>query len=326
MAFETLRESQPLVVQLIENSIKKDRLSHAYLFEGEKGTKKFEMGLYFAMKLLCKEENKPCGKCHNCKRIMHHTHPNVYIIEPVKNIIKKQQIQDLQREFNKTGVEPGPKIYIIKNLETVNTNAANSLLKFLEEPHPNIYAILTTENINRILPTIISRSQVIQFTSLTAKVVYKELVDEGYPEQTSHIISNLTTSTKEAFDMASNEFFIDIIDMVKQLYRLLLSGREPLVIYFQENSSIIYQDTNLNQLFISTLIIYQKDIIDYHIGNMYQIAFEEEIDIISAIARDKTKNRLIEELESMLTLKAKMNSYINFRLAYDNLLLQLERR
>ena len=94
MAFEKLRASQPKVVQLLDNSIKKDRLSHAYLFEGEKGTKKFEMAQYFAMRLLCTSEDKPCGECHNCRRIKHGTHPNVYMIEPVKNSIRKQQIID----------------------------------------------------------------------------------------------------------------------------------------------------------------------------------------------------------------------------------------
>lgn len=314
-------------MQLIENSIKKDRLSHAYLFDGEKGTKKFEFGLYFAMRLLCTNEGElPCGECHNCRRIQHHTHPNVHIIEPINNVVKKQQIQDLQRDFNKTSVEPGPKIYIIRNIELLHVNGANSLLKFLEEPHPNIYAILTTENIHRILPTIISRSQVIQFTSLSSKIVYQELVEEGYPEEMSNIISNLTSATGQAFDIASNEVFDDIVKMVKDIYRLLVSRDESLVIYFNENSSIIYQDNELNDLFISSLMIYQKDIIDYKIGNMYHIAFEEEMDTIQAIARDKTKNRLIEELESMLDLKSKINSYINFRLAYDNLLLKLERR
>jgi DNA polymerase-3 subunit delta' len=326
MAFEKLQASQPQVIQLLENSIKKDRLSHAYLFEGEKGTKKFEIALYFAMRLLCTEEEKPCGKCHNCRRIQNLTHPNVYVIEPIKNVIKKQQIQDLIAEFNKTSVEPGPKVYIIRNIEQIHLSAANSLLKFLEEPHPNIHAILTTENINKIIPTIISRSQVVQFTSLSKELVYQELIEEGYPEETSQVVSNLTSATGEAFDIASNEFFLDILNLVKDVFRLIVSNEEPLIIYFQENSSIIYQDSELNNLFISILMIYQKDIIDYHIGNMYQIAFEEEIDTISTIARQKDKNRLIDELESMLELKSKMNSYINFRLAYDNLLIRLESR
>ena len=70
MAFDNIKQSQPKVVQLLENSLKKDRLSHAYLFEGEKGTKKFDTAIYFAQMLLCKaEEHKPCLVCNNCRRI-----------------------------------------------------------------------------------------------------------------------------------------------------------------------------------------------------------------------------------------------------------------
>ncbi|MBU1019717.1 MAG: hypothetical protein KJ847_00765 [Firmicutes bacterium] len=326
MAFDKIRSSQPMVVQLLENSLKKDRLSHAYLFEGEKGTKKFDTALYFAQMLLCTGETKPCLSCHNCRRISGLIHPNVYVIEPVKGMIKKQQITDLQTEFSKTGVEKGPKIYIIREIECVNVNAANSLLKFLEEPTPDTYAILTTANINKLLPTIISRSQVVQFSSLSKSIIQDELEEMGYPKQTALIIANLTSSISEAIDIANNEFFISILDLVKELNNIIASQDESIIIYFGENSSIIYQDNSLSQLFLSLLIIYQKDIINYKINDQKHIVFTDEIESIETIARDKTKNRLIQELESMLSLKAKLNSYINERLAYDNLLLSLERR
>ena len=326
MAFDKIKSSQPKVVQLLENSLKKDRLSHAYLFEGERGTYKFETALYFAQMLLCTGEEIPCLKCHNCRRIKNRTHPNVYVIEPIKNSIRKQQIIDLQKEFSKTRIEPGPKVYIIKNIETINISAANSLLKFLEEPYPETYAILTTENINRMLPTIISRSQVVQFSSLNKMIIEVDLIESGYPKAISRIVSNLTNSISEAIDIANNEYFLEILDLVKELNNIVASADESIIIYFEENSSIIYQDKLLSHLFLSLMIIYQKDIINYKISNLENIVFKDEINTLSIIASNKTKNRLIEELEKMLSLKSRLNSYINERLAYDNLLLSLERR
>ena len=326
MAFENIKKSQPKVVQLLENSIKKDRLSHAYLFEGEKGTKKFDTALYFAQMLLCTSDEKPCGVCHNCRRISHFTHPNVYVVEPINRSIRKNQITDLQAEFAKTSIEPGPKMYIIRDIDLINVSAANSLLKFLEEPHPNIYAVLTTANINRILPTIISRSQVVQFSSLNRDIVYQDLVDDGYQTETAMIISNLTNSIGEAVDIANNEFFMVMVDLVKDIYRIIDTNEESLIIYFNEKSSIIYQENEFSSLFLSCLIIYQKDIINFHTGDVTNIVFVDEIDTIEAIAGKKDKNRLIDELEEMLSLKARLDSYINQPLAYDNLLLRLERR
>jgi DNA polymerase-3 subunit delta' len=326
MAFDKIKETQPKVVQLLTNSLKKDRLSHAYLFEGERGTKKYETALYFAQMLLCTGDEVPCLECHNCRRIKNKTHPNVYVIEQIKNTIRKQQIIDLQKEFSKTRVEAGPKIYIIKNIETINVSAANSLLKFLEEPFPDTYAILTTANINKILPTIISRSQVVQFSSLNKKIVEEDLAESGYPSSTSRIVSNLTNSITEAIDIANNEYFLEILDLIRDLYNIVASNDESIIIYFEENSSIIYQDKMLSNLFLSLLIIYQKDIINYKINDIENVVFKDEMDTINIIARSKTKNRLIEELEKMLSLKSRLNSYINERLAYDNLLLSLERR
>ncbi len=326
MAFDKIKETQPKVVQLLENSLKKDRLSHAYLFEGERGTKKYETALYFAQMLLCTAEEVPCLKCHNCRRIKNGTHPNIYVIEPIKNSIRKKQIIDLQREFSKTRVEPGPKIYIIKNIETINTSAANSLLKFLEEPFEETYAILTTANINKILPTIISRSQVVQFSSLNKKVIAEDLMESGYPNTTASILSNLTNSITEAVDIANNEYFLEILDLAKDLFNIIATNDESIIIYFEENSSIIYQDKMLSDLFLSILIMYQKDIINYKINDLENIVFKDEMNTINTIAMNKTKNRLIEEFEKMLSLKTRLNSYINERLAYDNLLLSLERR
>ena len=326
MAFDKIRSSQPKVVQLLENSIKKDRLSHAYLFEGEKGTKKFETALYFAQMLLCKGEEKPCLECNNCRRIANGTHPNVYIVEPVKNLIKKQQIIDLQTEFSKTSIERGPKIYIIKNIDLINVSAANSLLKFLEEPHPNTYAVLTSSNINKILPTIISRSQVLQFNSLNKKIIEEEIIETGFPVLSSKIVANLTNSITDALDIVNNEYFLELVDLVKEINNIIASNDESLIIYFNENSSIIYQDKEFSNLFLSLLVIYQKDLINYKINDVDNIIFTEELETISIISTRKTKNRLIDDLENTLSLKSKLNNYINERLAYDNLMLSLERR
>ena len=327
MAFDKIRQSQPKVVQLLENSLKKDRLSHAYLFEGEQGTKKFETAIYFAQMLLCKnEDKKPCLECSNCRRIKNFIHPNVYVIQPEKNVIKKQQIQDLQVEFSKTSIEPGPKIYIIQDIETVHVNAANSLLKFLEEPYPNIHAILTTSNINRILPTIISRSQIVQFQSLNPEIVQKDLLEAGYPVETSNILSTLTNSIDDAIEIANNEYYLDLVQSVKDIYHNINTAEESLVIYFNENNSIIYQDKEISILFLSLLIIYQKDVINYMTGNTKNIVFKDDMNTISGIVNRKPKNRLIDELERMLTLKSRLNNYINERLAFENLLLELERR
>ena len=96
----------------------------------------------------------PCEECINCKRINHGNHPDIHIVEPDGLSIKKQQIHQLQEEFSKTGVESNQKLYMIYHADKMTVNAANSLLKFLEEPHEQTYAVLITEQPQKMLPTI----------------------------------------------------------------------------------------------------------------------------------------------------------------------------
>lgn len=327
MAFDTIKQSQPNVVQLLENSLKKDRLSHAYLFEGEPGTKKYDTAIYFAQMLLCKsDDNKPCQTCSNCRRIKQGIHPNVYIVEPIKNSIRKNQIQDLQTEFSKTSIEPGKKVYIIKDIDTINLSAANSLLKFLEEPFPNIHAILTTNNLNRMLPTVISRSQVVSFTSLNKSIIESELVDAGYETDVARLLSHLTNSVDDAITIASEEYFLDCLDATKDLYHIIATEEGSAVLYFHQNYSMLFQEKDMIQLLLSCMILYQKDILHQQEGDMAHIVFEREVNDLELLASQKPKEQRIQELEHMLSLQGRLRSYINERLAFDNLILQLERR
>jgi len=326
VAFEKIKSSQPSVVKLLINSMKKERLSHAYLFEGEEGTKKFETALYFAQMLLCTEEEKPCGECHNCRRVRHLTHPNLYVVEPFKNSIRKQQIIDLQNEFSKTSVEEGPKIYIIKELDTINISAANSLLKFLEEPHPNTYAILTTANIHRVLPTIISRSQVVQFSSLDKSLIERDLIDEGYPDEQAKIASLVSNRLSDALSLLSDDFFLETIELVKELYRMLTEVKDSLVTHLHEHGEFIFQSNESLKLFLSIMVLHQKDLLHVRMKYTQAVVFGDALEVSKEIVSRKSKERITSELEEMLSLTSRLNHYINQRLAIDNLLIALERR
>lgn len=326
MAFEKIKSSQPSVVKLLENSMKKDRLSHAYLFEGEAGTNKFETALYFAQMMLCTEEDKPCGECHNCRRVKHLTHPNLYVVEPIKNSIRKQQIIDLQNEFSKTSVEKGAKIYIIKDLDLINISAANSLLKFLEEPHPNTYAILTTANIHRVLPTIISRSQVVQFASLDKSLIEQELLDEGYPGEQAKIASLVSSRLGDALALLSDDFFDETIELVKELYQMMAGVSDSLVTYLHQNGGFVFQSNESLKLFLSIMVLHQKDLLHVLMDHSGMVVFKDHLDVSKELVERKSKARILEEMEEMLSLQSRLNHYINQRLAIDNLLIGLERR
>ncbi len=126
ISWKEMNELQPRVMKLLYNSIEKDRLSHAYLFEGKKGTGKLDAALLLAKSFFCLEDGaEPCESCRNCKRIESGNHPDLHLVQPDGLSIKKAQIQALQEEFSKTGLESHKKLYIISHADQMTANAAN---------------------------------------------------------------------------------------------------------------------------------------------------------------------------------------------------------
>lgn len=137
----------------------KHRLPHALLFTGNEGVGKKQFALTFASLLLCKQPNdaQPCGNCHACHLLKANSHPDLILIEPETNIIKIDQIRDAISLANETAQQGGYKIFIINPANAMNINAANALLKILEEPAPSTLFILISTLNSRLPATISSR-------------------------------------------------------------------------------------------------------------------------------------------------------------------------
>ncbi|MGZ4160508.1 MAG: DNA polymerase III subunit delta', partial [Neobacillus sp.] len=198
--WDQLEELQPTVLKMLKNSILKSRVAHAYLFEGIRGTGKREISLLMTKALFCDtliEGYKPCESCTNCRRINNGNHPDVHKVEPDGLSIKKQQIQDLQVEFSKKGVESSKKVYNIIHADKMSTGASNSLLKFLEEPNAGTVAILLTEQPQQILPTILSRCQILTFKPLSPQAMITQLKENGIEPAKARVLAQLTNSLDE---------------------------------------------------------------------------------------------------------------------------------
>ena len=211
-----LAQMQPIVYQQLQRSFEHGRIAHAYLFEGEKGIGKHEVGIWLAQHLFCTQmkDNLPCGKCNNCQRIEKKEHPDVLVIEPEGQTIKVDQIRRLQTEFSRSGYESRKKVFLIKEAEKMNSSAANSLLKFLEEPPGDFLAVLETDAVGRILPTIQSRCQVLHFQELSKEALIHRLQEEQIPLEKAKLLAFLTNSLGKAVEISQNEWFNDAKDLI----------------------------------------------------------------------------------------------------------------
>ena len=173
MDLKLVVQNQNRIFEMLKNSYKNDRLSHAYLFYGDNGVGKKEMAYALACIINC---NDACLECETCQSIIEGNHMNVeYIgIEENKTMISKDQITDLQENFSKTSLVEGTRIYIVDGIDTASSQAQNSLLKFIEEPinnTPTIGIFIATE-LSNVVSTIISRCSLIHFKALSNDLLF----------------------------------------------------------------------------------------------------------------------------------------------------------
>ena len=153
------------IIEKLNSQIINNKTSHSYLFEVNNYEEDFKIILNFVKMLL---SNMTYNEVLNSdinyfKQIDNNEYVDLYIVEPEKNGIKKDQMLELMNDFNNKSLLNNKKIYIIKECEKFNDYSANTMLKFLEEPNDDIIGILLTNNRYKVIDTIISRCQVITF-------------------------------------------------------------------------------------------------------------------------------------------------------------------
>ncbi|MDD3127245.1 MAG: DNA polymerase III subunit delta' [Candidatus Izemoplasmatales bacterium] len=326
--FEDLNAYQPRVAQMLLNSFKKARLSHAYIFEGPRGTKKLDAAFLFAKRILCSNptlDQNPCGKCHNCQRIDKDVHPNVFLIKPEGEYIKKDQIKQMIGELAKTAVEEGPRVYILDEAQRLRSEAANALLKTLEEPGLDIYAIMITDSFDALLKTIVSRAQVMHFSPIDKALIRAHLIEKKVPECLAVVIPEYTNNYEEAIKISESEEMMAIFKLIPELYGMAYEPDKSMILRFREIRDSIFVDTEKTDFFLTLMILYQKDLLNCKLRHNTQIVWTPDIEQIEKLAKGVSQQTIEENLEKMLTLKTRLKFNIIDSLAFDNLLMNLER-
>lgn len=181
--------------KLLARSFAADRLAHAYLFQGPGGVGKQLFARKLAAVVNCKEPVgfTSCGVCGSCKKMAAGTHPDFLLVSPEKGAIKIAQIRELTKKLSFAPYEAGTRVVLVEDVHSMRQEAANSLLKTLEEPPENNILILTADSAANVLQTILSRCQSIPFYSLTIEETTGILLEqeEGMDRQTALLLARL---------------------------------------------------------------------------------------------------------------------------------------
>ncbi len=176
--------------ELLSRSIVADRLAHAYLFHGPGGVGKqlFAKKLAAAINCTASDGIQSCGHCGSCRRMKAGTHPDFLLISPEKGAIKIARVRELIKELSFAPYEAGTRVVLVEDVHTMRQEAANSLLKTLEEPPENNILILTADSSGNILQTIRSRCQSVPFYPLTIEETVKILCEQEYLDRKTALL------------------------------------------------------------------------------------------------------------------------------------------
>jgi DNA polymerase-3 subunit delta' len=193
------------VVTLLKNGIANQRLSHAYLFTGPPHMGKTTLCLNLAQALNCEEQERPCGQCSSCRKISEGVHPDVRMIDrqyqahllqeslAQQKALRIDTMRTIQEDVSLKPFEGRRKIFIIQQAETMTSEAANCLLKTLEEPPPYAVLLLTASDTRLLLPTIVSRCQVFGLRPVPINLIEKELQNRyGLDEERACLLARLS--------------------------------------------------------------------------------------------------------------------------------------
>lgn len=209
MAFEQINALQPKLVANFARVIEAGRLSAAYIFAGPTGVGKHALAVWLGASLMCDNPDggRPCGQCAECRRVLSDNHPDVVSVRTEANSVKVDDMRALKQEMSKTGMEGQQRLFVVEEAEKLTVAAANSLLKFYEEPLPGMTIILTTNAKQKLLPTIVSRAQVIQLATPSLEQRIAQLEQAGVSAPLAAIVAHLTADFDAGVALAQQEDF-----------------------------------------------------------------------------------------------------------------------
>jgi DNA polymerase-3 subunit delta' len=215
---------QNTALTVLRTALVKNRLAHAYIFAGPEGIGKRQTALMLAKAMNCQSPPMPgdcCEHCPPCVKINSENHADVMLLEPDGELIKIDQIRDLQKRLRYRPMEGGRRICILDPADSMNEAASNALLKTLEEPPEETHLFLITCRPHRLLPTIQSRCQWVKFKALSSGEIIRILEEKHKVDRdkASFYTSLAAGSAGRAVAMS------DTVDMQTRLEWLRLFGR-----------------------------------------------------------------------------------------------------
>lgn len=249
MSFERIIGNDK-VKQFLNNAIKENHILHSYLFSGIEGIGKKLFAIEFAKKILCIEQNDEQENCLSCLKFKSSNHPDFMILEPENNVIKIEQIRNMQEKISEKPIVSKKKVYIIVDSDCMTKEAQNCLLKTLEEPPEYATIILTTANESKLLNTIKSRCIKVKFNGLLENEINQYLKQNEIVVNEENYIKISQGSIGKLLDIKEDE------DVYNQVNIVLENIDKNTLIDILNKAEILYSQKDKIQEILDYINIY----------------------------------------------------------------------
>jgi len=323
---QTLTAKQPRLLSAFEHIIAQNHLAHAYLFAGMDGAGQPELAYWIAQRLFCLNvsEGQPDGTCEECVRIANGSHPDIVTVAPTGQSIHVDQVRYLKSEFSKSAVEGNRKLFIISDAEKMTASAANSLLKFIEEPSGNVTALLLTTNKQLMLPTIISRTQVIELPPLNAQALQQTFEEAGIPPNQAQLLRGLTNSLTQAQALLADDWLPQTVTALWRWFEQVVKGDPRSFVAVQVTLVGLAKDASQQLVIMDLIAALFQDLLQLHFQiDATELTFGQYEKELGTLTAGLNEQQLVQATELALTSKRQLASNISFQNVLEGLTLTL---
>ncbi len=316
-----LEKHQKIAYSTFLNALNHDRLAHAYLLSGSQGIPLLEISYLFAKSLICENRiDYACDNCLSCIRIDEKNYADIIVLDGSVSSIKKEEIRELENRFNKTAIEEKQiMIYIIHLVENMTAEAINSLLKFLEEPGKNIYAFLTTENENRVLPTIISRSQTLKFKAVNASSLKIESIEIGVNSEDVELLLHFYYEAHALKNASEDSSYIEAKKCFLETLNALNDGKNAIFPILHKSITPTLKSKESLRYYLDMLQIAFTDLLNIKIDQ--SITLQSYVIILNELA--SKLSHLQESLLEIMLVRSQIDLNVNSGLLLDHLMIYI---
>ena len=315
------------IIEHLQNAIRMNRVSHAYILNGPDKSGKMMLAEAFAIALQCEKKGvEGCMECHSCKQAVNHNQPDIIYLQHEK--VNTISVNDIREQVNHDIVikpySSPYKIYIIDEAEKMNQQAQNALLKTIEEPPSYAVILLLTTNADSFLPTILSRCIRLNLKAVANEEIRSHLMrNYQIPDYRADIsVAFAQGNVGKAIELAVSEDFNELKDSAVQL---MLRIKE---IEVYEMGEAVKQINNfklsINDYF-DIMMVWYRDVLLYKATmDSNSLIFKEQAYEIKRLASNSSYQGIQKILEALEKAKIRLNANVNFDLVIELLLLTMK--